>query len=280
MGLSVNSISTGVGIKTNYGNFNYGKVEQAAKKAVEDLQNRHNVTGQFLKWVELPKEQLKRVDYIYETVNALKNQSNAKFLSVIGIGGSKHPVEHMLSINGLNLDQSVKFMSDVDSTSHNRFMNSIGGDTRNSNFLIVSKSGTTFEPQDAFIRTKNMMEDAFVKEDLNFDNMYNMGYRLVDSKGNIYLPPGYETEDGTAATEDNFGTDTKDLGGQIYVAADATPYMESPELLQHMIMNGLLFVYNTNEGGSTEPLSMSTLQADTEIEYVLDTSDDAQAQSE
>ena len=164
MGLSVNSISTGVGIKTNYGNFNYGKVEQAAKKAVEDLQNRHNVTGQFLKWVELPKEQLKRVDYIYETVNALKNQSNAKFLSVIGIGGSKHPVEHMLSINGLNLDQSVKFMSDVDSTSHNRFMNSIGGDTRNSNFLIVSKSGTTFEPQDAFIRTKNMMEDAFVKE--------------------------------------------------------------------------------------------------------------------
>ena len=122
-------------------------------------------------------------------------------------------------------------------------------------------------------------EDAFVKEDLNFENMYDMGYRLVDAKGNIYLPPGYQKDDGTAAVEDNFGTDTKTLGDETYIAADATPYMENSKLLQEMIMNGLLFVYNTNEGGSTEPLSMSTLEADTEIEYVLDTSDDAQAQS-
>ena len=122
-------------------------------------------------------------------------------------------------------------------------------------------------------------EDAFVKEDLTFNNMYDMGYRLVDSKGNIYLPPGYANEDGTAAEEDNFGTETKDLGGEVYIAADATPYIENSKLLQEMIINGLLFVYNTNEGGSTEPLSLSTLEADTEIEYVLDTSDDAKAQS-
>ena len=100
-------------------------------------------------------------------------------------------------------------------------------------------------------------EDAFVKEDLNFENMYDMGYRLVDAKGNIYLPPGYQKDDGTAAVEDNFGTDTKTLGDETYIAADATPYMENSKLLQEMIMNGLLFVYNTNEGGSTEPLSMS-----------------------
>ena len=154
------------------------------------------------------------------------------------------------------------------------------------NQLAWDKEGISKDYNDAVSNYKltikvpdSSKEDAFVKEDLTFENMYDMGYRLVDAKGNIYLPPGYETEDGSAATEDNFGTDTKDLGGNIYVAADATPYIENQELLQQMIINGLLFVYNTNEGGSTEPLSMSTLEADTEIEYVLDTSDDAQAQS-
>ena len=122
-------------------------------------------------------------------------------------------------------------------------------------------------------------QDAFVKQDLTFQNMYDMGYRLVDSKGNIYLPQGYSSEDGSAAVEDNFGTDTKDLGGETYVVADATPYIENSKLLQEMIINGLLFVYNTNDSGATEPLSLGVLEADTEIEYVLDTSDDAIAQS-
>ena len=121
--------------------------------------------------------------------------------------------------------------------------------------------------------------DSFVKEDLNFNNMYDMGYLLVDAKGNIYLPPGYEKDDGTTATDDSFGIDTKTLGDEVYIAANATPYIENQELLQHMIMNGLLFVYNTNEGGSSEPLGLGSLESDTEIEYVLDTSDDAKAQS-
>ena len=122
-------------------------------------------------------------------------------------------------------------------------------------------------------------QDSFVKQDLTFKNMYDMGYRLVDSKGNIYLPQGYNSEDGSEA-EDNFGSDVKDLGGETYVVADATPYINDSKLLQDMIMNGLLFVYNTNEDGATEPLSLDILEADTKIEYVLDTSDDAKAQSE
>ena len=53
----------------------------------------------------------------------MKNQSPAKLLTVLGIGGSKHTVEHMLGVNGLNLKgDSVKFFSDIDSVSFNRFM--------------------------------------------------------------------------------------------------------------------------------------------------------------
>lgn len=130
-------------------------------------------------------------------------------------------------------------------------------------------------------------DKSYTKEDLTFQNMYELGYRIVDSKGNVYLPPGYNNEtnesdedsDGTTSTEDNFGNDTRQYGNETYVVSDATQFMNNPKLLQDMIMNGLLFVYNTNDEDATSALSLSSLEAETEIEYVLDTSDDAQAQS-
>lgn len=164
MGLSVKSISTGLGIKTSYYGFKFGDIGKSAKKAVAELNDRHALPGQFLKWVSLPERQLQRVDNIYKTAEQLKNQTQARFLSVIGIGGSKHPIEHMLSINGLNLDKQIKFMSDIDTISHNRFMTSIGNDVRNSNYLVVSKSGTTFEPKDALIRTENQLRKAYMND--------------------------------------------------------------------------------------------------------------------
>ena len=170
----ISSINTGLGVKTHYGNFNYGGLATSAKDAVKDLSSRHSKEGQFLKWVSLPKKQIKRVDYIYDLVNKFKNQSPAKFLTVIGIGGSKHPVEHMLRINGLNLDNKVKFISDIDSTSHNIFMHTIGNDIRNSNYLIVSKSGSTFEPQDAFVRTQKLMKESFENDGYNANESEKM----------------------------------------------------------------------------------------------------------
>lgn len=136
-------------------------------------------------------------------------------------------------------------------------------------------------------------DKSYTKEDLSFQNMYELGYRIVDSKGNVYLPPGYNNEvensdeensgdensTGTTPKEDNFGNDTRQYGNETYVVSDATQFMNNPKLLQDMIMNGLLFVYNTNDEDATSALSLSLLEAETEIEYVLDTSDDAQAQS-
>lgn len=161
MGLNMKTINTGLGIQTTYYGVDFSNVAQTAVKAVEEVASRQGKAGQFLNWVELPEKQLERVDYIYDIVEKLKSQTSAKFLSVIGIGGSKHPIEHMLGINGLNLDKSIKFMSDIDSVSNNRFMKTIGDNITNSNFLVVSKSGTTFEPKDALIRFKNMLVSAY-----------------------------------------------------------------------------------------------------------------------
>ena len=121
-----------------------------------------NKPGQFLNWVNLPELQLTRVDELYSLADKLKAQTGAKKLSVMGIGGSKHTVEHMLSINGLNIcAEAVEFYSDVDSASLERFLYRLGNDVTSSNYMIASKSGSTFETKDGFLRVLNMLIDAY-----------------------------------------------------------------------------------------------------------------------
>ena len=82
----------------------------------------------------------------------------------MGIGGSKHTVEHMLSINGLNICQdSVYFYSDVDSASWNRFLTRLG-DVTSSNYMIASKSGSTFETKDGFLRIQEMLINSYISK--------------------------------------------------------------------------------------------------------------------
>lgn len=129
---------------------------------VKEFSSRANQKGQFLNWVNLPQEQAKRVDEIYDLAAKLKAQTGAKKLSVMGIGGSKHTVEHMLSINGLNIrHDAVEFYSDVDSASLERFLYRLENNVLESNFLIASKSGSTFETKDGFLRVLQMLIDAY-----------------------------------------------------------------------------------------------------------------------
>ncbi len=135
-----------------------GRVSTMARSTVDEFISREGKGGQFLNWVDLPKEQIKRVDEIYDMVKALKNQSNAKVLTVLGIGGSKHPVEHMLGVNGLNIKgDKIKFFSDIDSASFNRYLQQLDGNILNSNFLVASKSGSTFETEDGMRRVISRM---------------------------------------------------------------------------------------------------------------------------
>ena len=83
----------------------------------------------------------------------------------MGIGGSKHTVEHMLSINGLNVKQDyVEFYSDVDSASLERFLYRLENNVLESNFMIASKSGSTFETKDGFLRVLQMLKDAYTAQ--------------------------------------------------------------------------------------------------------------------
>lgn len=140
----------------------FSKYSSKISEFVNEFSSRANKKGQFLNWVNLPQEQAKRVDEIYSLADKLKAQTGAKKLSVMGIGGSKHTVEHMLSINGLNVrHDAVEFYSDVDSVSLERFLYRLENNVLESNFLIASKSGSTFETKDGFLRVLQMLIDAY-----------------------------------------------------------------------------------------------------------------------
>lgn len=144
-------------------------MEKSAKKVVEDLEKRIGVKGQFLNWVHLPEEQLKRVDYIYDLVDKVKETTGNKTLSVIGIGGSKHPLEHLINLSGLG-EGNVKFYSDIDPLSFNKFKQVLpDGNILNSTAENVSKSGVTFEIEDAHLKVEKELLKEYKSKGLDDD---------------------------------------------------------------------------------------------------------------
>ena len=148
-------------IKTSFTGVDFSKYTSKISEFVKEFSSREKKKGQFLNWVNLPQEQLKRVDELYEMAEKFKAQTNVTKLAVLGIGGSKHTVEHMLGINGLNINgETVYFYSDVDSVSLARFLNKLGDITK-ANYMVASKSGSTFETKDGFLRIQEMLIDAY-----------------------------------------------------------------------------------------------------------------------
>lgn len=126
--------------------------EKTATAVLEDFKGRVGVKGQFLNWVYLPKQQLKRVDYFYDVAGQFKNATGAKKLTVVGIGGSKHPVQHALEMLNPIGRKDVHYYSDIDDLSFAHFKEEIGGAFKNSNYEVISKSGKTFDTTDPYIK--------------------------------------------------------------------------------------------------------------------------------
>lgn len=155
-------------LETHFSGIDFSNYKSRVSEFVNELSSRANKEGKFLNWVNLPQEQLKRIDELYTMAENFKAQTGNKMLSVMGIGGSKHTVEHMLSINGLNLcADKVLFYSDVDSISLERFLTRLGNDILSSNYMIASKSGSTFETKDGFLRVQKMLIDAYMAKGMS-----------------------------------------------------------------------------------------------------------------
>ena len=142
------------------------------RSVINDFNTRKDKDGQFLKWVSLPKNQLAKnengvshLDQIYSQAQELLNRKNVdgsiRPLVVLGIGGSKHTAEFLLNMNGEGNKGKVMFYSDIDPVSFNNFIKETGRDVTELNFLVASKSGTTFETADGFKRFEDKLIEAY-----------------------------------------------------------------------------------------------------------------------
>ena len=157
-------------LETTFSGIDFSNYKSKVSEFVNELSSRANKEGKFLNWVDLPKNQLARIDELYTMAENFKAQTGNTVLSVMGIGGSKHTVEHMLSINGLNIcADKVQFYSDVDSISLERFLTKLDNNVLSSNFMIASKSGSTFETKDGFLRVQKMLIDAYKSKGMSED---------------------------------------------------------------------------------------------------------------
>lgn len=151
------------------------KYEPLVGKVVKDFSARKNNTSEFLKWVDLPAEQLAKrngkshLDEIYTQANELKSRKGnvERPLVILGIGGSKHTAEFLLNMNGVGNKGKVYFYSDIDPVSFENFLAEINRPVQDLNFLVVSKSGTTFETKDSFIRFENLLIDYYKKSGMS-----------------------------------------------------------------------------------------------------------------
>ncbi|MCD7740060.1 MAG: hypothetical protein LUH11_01770, partial [Candidatus Gastranaerophilales bacterium] len=121
--------------------------------------------------------------------------------------------------------------------------------------------------------------------DLNYSNLTSMGYIVTNVNNQIYLTQDDDGNwvipsdiDGNDLLSIDQETGKAVIGENQYEILDGTNYLSNSTVLQTAIMNGVLFLYDTNT--NTEGISKDLLESDTEIEYVLDTSDDAQAESQ
>jgi len=149
--------------------------QELMNTVIKDFASRKNNPKEFLKWVDLPSEQLAKhgtkshLDEIYEQANTLKSRKNTieRPLVVLGIGGSKHTAEFLLNMNGVGNKGKVYFYSDIDPVSLENFMQEVNRPINDLNFLVVSKSGTTFETKDGFVRFENMLYNYYKNQGLS-----------------------------------------------------------------------------------------------------------------
>lgn len=132
--------------------------------------------------------------------------------------------------------------------------------------------------------TDSSEESGYKKQNLDYANTTSMGYLVTNAQSQIYLEKDEDGNwkipkdmNGNALLSIDESTGKAVIADKQYDILDGTNYLSNSKTLQNSLMNGVLFLFNVND--STEGISISNLSSNTEMEYVLDTSDDAEAES-
>ncbi len=127
-------------------------------------------------------------------------------------------------------------------------------------------------------------EKGYKKENLTYDNMTKMGYLAATANNQIYLKKDENGEwiipkdlDGNDLLSIDKTTGKAIIGEDKFEILDGTKNLDNAKKLQQSIINGTMFILNAKN--NKDKISLENIDSNTEMEYVLDTSDDAEAQS-
>lgn len=127
-----------------------------AAEAVKEVKQRAGKAGQFLNWIKvLPENQLKNLDNLFDMAKKAKD-GGFEELAILGIGGSRHTTESMMTLLGI---KNVHFFSSVDPVSFNRFIEPLN--LAKTKFMVVSKSGGTMETTTAYNKVDEILRHTF-----------------------------------------------------------------------------------------------------------------------
>ncbi len=127
-----------------------------AAEAVKEVKQRAGKAGQFLNWIKvLPENQLKNLDNLFDMAKKAK-EGGFEELAILGIGGSRHTTESMMTLLGI---KNVHFFSSVDPVSFNRFIEPLN--LAKTKFMVVSKSGGTMETTTAYNKVDEILRHTF-----------------------------------------------------------------------------------------------------------------------
>ena len=141
-----------------------------AAEAVKEVKQRAGQKGQFLNWIKvLPENQLKELDNLFAMAEKAK-EGGFEELAILGIGGSRHTTESMMTMLGI---KNVHFFSSVDPVSFNRFIEPLN--LAKTKFMVVSKSGGTMETTTAYNKVDEILRHTF-----KTDNVANRLVAMTD----------------------------------------------------------------------------------------------------
>ena len=147
----------------NLNDTGFSKYAALAADVVCDIKSRAGKSGQFLNWINfLPDNQLKNIDNLFNLAQKARGEKYTD-IAVLGIGGSRHTTESLITM--LDLNKHAHFYSSVDPTSFERFSKTL--DLDKTQFLVVSKSGGTLETTVAYESARKLMQNYLGKEDVS-----------------------------------------------------------------------------------------------------------------
>ncbi len=123
------------------------------------------------------------------------------------------------------------------------------------------------------------------QEDLSYSSLISQGILVTNAKNEIYLNKDADgnwiipkDKDGNTLLSIDEESGKAIVNEKEYNIVNAKGYLDNQDIIQQGIQNGLFFLFDTVN--DKEGISKANLDASTEYAMVLDTSDDARAQTE